>query len=165
MTLRRLRAQPGFTLVAVLSLAIGIGATTAVLSVTRAALFEGLPYPDADRLVLVWQRHTALGAERSLLAGPDVARLQASSRSLDGLAFVQRPRDAALGGVGPPEPVRVARVSDTLFSVLQVSPARGSVRLPAQRADGGATPGAAPPGSTRSWCSDRDSGSQPDQVQ
>lgn len=60
-TARRLLRAPAFTLITVLTLAIGIGATTAVFSVVNSVLIQPLPYPDSDRLIAIWHRVTFQG--------------------------------------------------------------------------------------------------------
>ena len=65
--IRAFRRNPGFTLAAVLSLAIGIGANTSIFSITNALLLRPLPYRDADRLVILWNRSPGLNIARGLV--------------------------------------------------------------------------------------------------
>jgi putative ABC transport system permease protein len=66
--LRMMRRDLGFTAVAVVTLALGIGANTAIFSVVNAVLLKPLPYADADKIVVVWERNTAIGKERDPVA-------------------------------------------------------------------------------------------------
>src|SRR5688572_21253558 len=75
--LRMLLRSPAFALVAILTLALGIGANTAIFSVLRSVLLRPLPYPDAEQLVQVWSDHQALGrAEPEWLTPPDFVDLR-----------------------------------------------------------------------------------------
>ena len=100
--LRMLLKSPGFMLAAVLTLALGIGANTAIFSVFKAVVLEPFPYPAADRLVHVWQ--TQLGHRwRSPLSAPDFLDLRDRNQSFDELG-VYCPYGFNLGGT---EPARV----------------------------------------------------------
>ena len=68
-SVRTLRTQPMFAVVAVLTLALGVGANAAIFSVCQAVLFKPLPYPEPDRLVMVWERVTRTGHAWWLRAG------------------------------------------------------------------------------------------------
>jgi hypothetical protein len=83
---RRLLKSPGFTAVAVLSLALGIGANTAVFSVINAALIKSLPYPDPGRIVLVWGEDKAAGSSRGQVSATDVADYRARNHVFEEIA-------------------------------------------------------------------------------
>ena len=68
---RQLRKSPGFTLIAVLTLAFGIGANTAIFSVVHHILIEPFPFPNSERLYAVWARSDASGTSRVAASGPD----------------------------------------------------------------------------------------------
>jgi predicted permease len=121
---RMLMKKPAFTLVAVLTLALGIGATTAIFSVVNAVLLRPLPYPDADRLLYVGQQY------RSGLAGsgePKFLFWREQCQSFEALACYSNYGGAGgnLAGGNEAEYVAGLRVSEDFFRVLGVSPALG----------------------------------------
>jgi putative ABC transport system permease protein len=117
--LRQLRKNPGFTAVAVFTLALGIGANTAMFSVIHAVLLKPLGYGDPDRLVLLTKQVTPVRFDEMKIA----------NRSYDELgAFTSE--EIALSGVPDPEIVRAARVSWNFLRILGVSPLRGRSFLP-----------------------------------
>jgi predicted permease len=125
---RLLRTSPVFSAVVVLMLALGIGANTAVFSVVDGVLLRKLPYRDPDRLVMVWEKNPALGAqigERLPAAYTNFAEWLRQSSVFEGIAGME---DANLNrtGTGEPERVSGARVSANFFQVLGVSPTIGA---------------------------------------
>ncbi|HTQ87500.1 MAG TPA: ABC transporter permease [Candidatus Solibacter sp.] len=127
--LRAMAKNPGFTAVAMLTLAIGIGANTAIFSVVNAVLLRALPYPNASRLVALWGSSDQNGETHRPLSYPDFEDVRAQSRSLDGAA-VYNEETFALTGAGEPLHLRVNVVSAELFHVLGVSPRLGRSFLP-----------------------------------
>jgi putative ABC transport system permease protein len=126
---RRLRHAPGFTAVAVLTLALGIGGTTAIFSAVNPILFEPLPYPDAGRLAQLLEINTdgsRGGGTFGMYHG-----LVARARTFDAIA-VLRPWQPALTGPAEPEVVEGQRVSAGYFRVLGVPPMLGRDFLPAE---------------------------------
>ena len=119
---RRLRAEPGFTIVAAFTLALGIGGTTAIFSTVNPILFESLPYPDADRITMIWER----GDDGRRLDGTFgmYSELAAQSRSFADLAALKSWQPTSTGGEQP-ERFHGQRVSSTFFRVLGVSPLLG----------------------------------------
>src|SRR5688572_6637634 len=123
-SLRVMRRTPAFSALIVLTLALAIGATTAVFSAVDAALLRSLPYRDPDRLVLLYQRIPEAIPIPIGFSPPDYLALRERAASFEGLAAF-RNREYELSGVEPPERVMAARVSASLFDVLGVSPAAG----------------------------------------
>jgi putative ABC transport system permease protein len=119
---RRLKRTPGFTLVAALTLALGIGATTAIFSAIAPILFEPLPYPNANRLVQF--SDYAANDEPIAVTYGTYHELTERSRSFAALAVADR-WQPALMGLAEPERLVGARVSARYFDVLGVAPARG----------------------------------------
>jgi predicted permease len=114
--LRQLRKNPGFTVVALLTLALGIGANAAMFSVIHAVLLKPLAYREPDRVVLVTDGATPARFEE--IAG--------TSRSYTEIgAFAIGTEDMALSGVAEPEVLKAARVSANFLQILGVSPLRG----------------------------------------
>jgi putative ABC transport system permease protein len=122
--LRVLAKSPAFTAVAVLALALGIGANTTIFSVVNAVLLKPLPYRDAGRLVLVRERIPQFSSEFFSVSAPDVLDIAKNSRTLDAVgAFQGKIMNLAAGG----EPVRLqgARISANLIPMLGIAPALG----------------------------------------
>ncbi len=126
---RTLRKSPGFTLVAVLTLGLGIGANTAIFSVVNAVLLRPLPYRDPRRLVLVTERMPQF--PQMMVAYADFLDWRAGSRSFEDLAVYNRYRNLSLTGDGEPERIPTAFVTANLFGVLGVRPALGRELRPA----------------------------------
>src|SRR5881628_835088 len=124
--LRTLARSPGFTAVAVLTLALGIGANTAIFSVVDAVLLKPLPYPNADRLVSLDTKVPGPGKDifASSMSYPDIQQLQALTRDFAGVAAY---RDMRYNYAGGDQALELAAtvVSPNLFGVLGVSPAIG----------------------------------------
>ena len=123
--LRMLGKSPGFTAVAVLTLALGIGANTAIFSVVNAVLLRPLPYRNPDRLVRVWETRPQQNFNRTFVSeGEYLAWREARSFEnvalLDSLSF-------NLAGGGEPERVVAARVTADFFSMVGVAPLPGRV--------------------------------------
>ncbi len=119
--IRRLVRAPGFTLVAMLTLGLGIGANSAIFSVVNGVLLQPLPYPESDRLVGVY--HVSEG-RRVVMSGPNFMDVVRASKSLESAAATTRERKI-LTGEGEPVRLDVAEVSASLFDVLRVRPALG----------------------------------------
>src|SRR5436309_4804761 len=120
--LRTLAKSPGFTLVAVLTLALGIGANTAIFSAVNAVLLKPLPYPGSDRLVQIMS--TGFRGVRFGVSFPDLQDLRALSQDFTGVAATTTQR-YNLTGAGDPREVQAAAVTGDVFEVLQVRPEIG----------------------------------------
>ena len=119
---RRLRAAPGFTAIATFTLALGIGAATAILSAVNPILFQSLPYPDAGRITMIWDR--GADGSRDDIAFGTYRELQERARSFDALAAL-RPWQPTITGPAEPERLEGQQVSASYFQVLGVRPALG----------------------------------------
>ena len=127
---RVLLKSPGFALVAILALAIGIGANTAIFSVANTLLLQRLPYRDADRLAIVWE-HNLVRDRKSNVVGPaNFVHWRELNRTFEGLAAVSPTLNVTLTGAGDPEEIAAQLVSVELFSVLGVQPALGRAFVP-----------------------------------
>ncbi|HEU4585094.1 MAG TPA: ABC transporter permease [Gemmatimonadaceae bacterium] len=133
LALRRLRRTPGFTLVAVLTLALGIGANTAIFSVVNAALLRPLPYPDAGRIV---QLYSTRDGGLSTVSPPDFTDWREQAGVFQGVAAINNSSDFTLTGTESPERVTGAQVTGDFFSVLQISPAIGRGFTPSEEVIG-----------------------------
>jgi predicted permease len=121
--LRQLRRNPGFAVVAILTLALGIGANTAIFSVLDGVVFSPLPYHEPDRLVLMALYNRSLGYPTNL-SYPDFLDWQRTSRSFEQMA-VFKPRGLDLTHPGTPEHVDSMEVSSGFFGTLGVPLALG----------------------------------------
>jgi len=126
---RMLAKNPGFALIAVLTLALGIGANTAIFSVINAVLLQPLPFADAGRLVTVWNVNTKQGGDGFQVSYPDFNDWRAQQQSFDRMAAF-RTRDFTLTGVGEAVRLRGATVTADLFPLLGVTPRLGRVFTP-----------------------------------
>jgi putative ABC transport system permease protein len=130
--LRMMRRSPGFTLVAVVTLALGIGVNSAVFSLVHAVLLRPLPYAEPDRLVALWNRWD--GSAAAGLSDPELMDYQERSRALQIAASAFSPMN--LGAVGEPERIAAAAVTTNLLPVLGVAPALGRSFLPDEEREG-----------------------------
>jgi putative ABC transport system permease protein len=125
---RGLWKAPGFSVVALATLALGIGATTAIFSVVDAVLLKPLPFLDADRLVVVWESNAAVTRESSFAAPWNLREWQRQVRALGAFAAIHDLHVNLTGapnqGAGPEE-LRAERVSSDLFPLLGVNPILG----------------------------------------
>ncbi len=126
---RSLRRTPGFAGLVILTLGLGIGATTAIFTVVNALLLQPLPYRDADRLVFVWQDLTDAGYPRAPLAAPELLDLRHRATLFDGFGGIWA-NTAALTGDGEPEQLRIGLVTSDFFSVLGAEAALGRTFRP-----------------------------------
>ncbi len=133
---RFLRRRPLFTGAAALTLALGIGASTALFSVVQGVLLEPLPYDAPGRLTTVSTRFDRQGVERAPLAGPELLDLGERSRLFEGFAGIW-PRFATLGGVDDPEQINIGLVTGNFFDVLGARPRYGRAIQPSDDVAGG----------------------------
>ncbi|HEV2420740.1 MAG TPA: ABC transporter permease [Candidatus Acidoferrales bacterium] len=124
--LRMLAKSPGFTAVAVLTLALGIGATTAIFSVVNAVLLQALPYHNSNRLMLVREKLPKFFAAPLSVSAPDIAVMARENRVFTGVAAFTG-RQLNLAGAGAPQRIIAARTSANLFPVLETSPVIGRI--------------------------------------
>ena len=131
--LRTLGRNPGFTIVAVLTLALGIGANTTIFSVINATLLKPLPFPDSDRLVLVWETFGKRPDNENIVSAPNFWDFQRQSHSFENIAiFDSAGRGYNLSASGTrqePEQVSGLRVTAGFFPVLGVKPFLGRTFL------------------------------------
>ena len=125
---RLLRRNPGFAAAAVLTLALGIGANTAIFSVVDAVLLSESPFPEPDRLVVVWETDRASDTRHEPASWPDVVDFSERSRTLSALG-VFLGQDLTLLGDGGPERVTGLAVTPELLTVLGVRPLAGRLLL------------------------------------
>ncbi|MFY9574993.1 MAG: ABC transporter permease, partial [Blastocatellia bacterium] len=126
--IRTLWKHPGFTAVAVLSLAIGIGANTAIFSVMNALLLRPLSYKDADRLVILWSRSPGLNVPQDWFSPGQYLDIKSQNNVFDETS-VTIGGSFNLTGQGTPEHVDGARISSSLFSLLGARALIGRVFL------------------------------------
>lgn len=133
--LRSLRKNLGFTLAAVLSLAIGIGANTSIFSVANALLLRPLPYQDASRLVILWSRSPGLNITEDWFSIAQYFDIKTDHHGLEQVAIAIG-GNFNLTGRGEPERVGAIRVSSNLLPMLGVNAARGRVFFPEEDSPG-----------------------------
>lgn len=124
--IRGLRKQPGFTLIAVITLALGIGANTAIFSIVSAVLLRSLPYAQPESLVVPWGNHDDM-LQSSALSYPDFADWRAQTQTLENVAAYLRTGTLLRQPDADPERITGAAVDADLFPLLRVQPELGSV--------------------------------------
>ncbi|MGH9436281.1 MAG: ABC transporter permease, partial [Terriglobia bacterium] len=122
--LRQLRRNPGFAAIIIATLAIGIGANTAVFSVVYSVLLKPLPYPHADQLVNLFESNPQKKVASAALTYPDFQEFVRHSGIFSGLAGYQA-HDLVLSGLGEPAEVHTMSVTPGIFSVLGIKPMAG----------------------------------------
>jgi MacB-like periplasmic core domain len=132
---RALRRAPGFTLTTVLTVALGVGATTAMFAVLNGVVLRPLAYPEPDRLVRVWSAQPARDLPFFSVSSPDALDWAAQARSLEALGAFERPEVQAWTGGERAEEVLVSRATPSLFGVLAVAPRLGRGFAPADGPD------------------------------
>ena len=138
---RVLRKNPGFTLTAVLALALGIGANSAIFSVVYGVLVRPLPFPDAERLAMVYVHFSPQNSERGNMSIADFLDWKAQNRSFEepalfAVAGAAQLRRFDLTGVDEPEEVRGTSVTTGFFPALRAQPLLGRLFLPGEDAAG-----------------------------
>jgi putative ABC transport system permease protein len=132
---RMLRSSPGFTAVAVLTLALGIGANTAIFSVVNAVLLRPLPYPNAKRLAMIWS--TWGNETRGPASGPELVELRNRSRAFEEIAGIWVTSGTITGTVEP-EQVRLALTTANFLPLLAERPQLGRFFAPGEDREGAA---------------------------
>ena len=134
---RTLRKSPGFTAVAVITLALGIGANTTIFSVVNTVLLARLPYRDPNRLVMVWGSRPQQGEETSPVSPAVFAAWKAQSHVFESIAASTDDFDTITGGGAEPEMVVGYDFSAEYFDVIGTKPQLGRTFLPDEDRPGG----------------------------
>ena len=136
--LRILAKSPAFTLAAVLTLALAIGVNSAVFSAVYGILYRPLPFPDADRVAMIYLHFSPQNNPRGTLSLADFVDLRDSTKTFEKVAAFTTQRADLRGGEAQPEQVASAGVTSEFFSVLGLEPLRGRTFRPGE--DTGASP-------------------------
>jgi putative ABC transport system permease protein len=138
---RVLVRSPGFTIVAVLTLALGIGANTAVFSVVNALLLQPLPFENPDQIVMVWEENPDHGVEQEQVAWADLLEWQESATSFESIGYVVNRMAASRNFLMKTDDdvsrIRARHASSSLFDVLGVPPLIGQTLQSADDEPGG----------------------------
>ena len=135
--IRTWRRNPGFVIVAIVTLALGIGANSTIFSVVNATLLRPLSFPDADRLMTVWKASIRDPSDINIISMPNYKEWRQRSRSFASLAiFDSAGRGYNLTGIAEPEQVSGVRVTASFFDVLGVPPLLGRTFRPEEEEPG-----------------------------
>ena len=132
---RTLRRSAGLSAVIVMSLAIGIGANSAIFSVVNALLLKPLPYPDPERLVVLWLRSPGINIPQDWPSPGQYTDVKNENRSFDEMSISQG-RAGTLLGLAQPERVEILLTSSSLFNMLAAKPLYGRLLTAADEAPG-----------------------------
>jgi putative ABC transport system permease protein len=135
LALRNLISTPGFSAVAIITVALAIGANTAVYSLVNALLVRPLPYKAPQELVLLWEKFAGQGLTQIPVSAPEYLDYEKQTRSFTGVAAFDYV-DLNLTGGETPERVQGAVVSPSLFPVLGIEPVKGRVFAPNESGEG-----------------------------
>src|SRR6266404_6810742 len=127
---RQLLKNPGFTAVAVLTLAVGMGANSAIFSLVNGVILKPLPYDEPGQLVHLWEDRTGKGQDRSHIAGGVFIDWKENCTSFEGMSVIQDGVDMNLTGEERPERLNGRRVSAAFLDILRVRPVLGRGFLP-----------------------------------
>jgi len=133
--IRSLLNRPGFTLVAVVTLALGIGANSVIFSAINALLLKPLPFPELDRVVAVWDKNPTRGVERNEVALANYLDWQSQNKSFDSLGLY-RWWSSNLTGTETPERLQGFLVTASFFDVTGIKPVQGRTFLPEENQPG-----------------------------
>ncbi len=122
-SVRALRNSPGFSAIAILTLALGIGANTAIFSAINSVLLRPLPFHDPDRLVFLYETELAPGTYP--FAGPDYLDWQSQNKTLEGMSLYTWTGRSNVSGAGEPQSVAMVQTQANFFSVLGIQPYLG----------------------------------------
>ena len=134
---RMLRKNPGYASVAILTLALGIGANAAIFSAVYASLVKPLPFRDADRLVAIWKKNPPRGWVRNPISSAEFLAWRDQTQVFEDMAAFTE-TSCVLTGSGEPEEDRCEVVPSNLFPLLGIEPLRGRGFLPEEDKPGGA---------------------------
>jgi predicted permease len=132
---RVLRKSPGFAAIAMITLALGIGANTAIFSVVNATLLKPLPFRHPEKVVALWQTESAPGSYP--LTGEDYLDWKSQNHSFEGMSLFSWPTSATLAVSGEPEGAILVRTEANFFSLLGVSPQIGRTFADGEDQNGG----------------------------
>ena len=128
--MRSLLKKPGFTITAVIALALGIGANTAIFSVINGVLLRSLAYSNPERIVMLWERNVTGTRMQNVVSPGNFLDWQKQSTSFEHTAAVADQRVNLTGGRGEPEEIKAQLVTDGFFHALGVQPFLGRFFLP-----------------------------------
>jgi predicted permease len=132
---RMLLKRPGFTAVAVITLALGVGANTAIFSVVNSLLLRPLPYRDSERLAIIWSHSPGANVEQDWPSPGQFSAIKAQGGAFEALALAQG-SNVNLTGQAAPERIGALRLSSAVFPLLGAQAALGRVFLPEEDAPG-----------------------------
>ena len=138
-SVRLLRKSPAFTVVALAALALGLGAATAIFSVVDAILLKPLPFPNANRLLVIWEKNPAQNESRLLVAAGNFLEWRRQARTLEAAGAFQDLHVTLTDGPDGPieaEELPAQRVSSELFPLLGIQPSLGRLFRPDEEQPG-----------------------------
>ena len=138
--IRRLRSSPGFTAAAILTLALGIGANTAIFSIVNSVLFRPLPFPDPERLYAVYSANRTADALQAPVSAVDLDDWRAQRQQIEDLGgyfYAEGSTGVDMSGRGDPRRLSVVFFTPGFFSALRVTPSQGRLPLENEMIRGG----------------------------